>query len=300
MKGKRKGQVMLVGAEDEENLAIRYLGAELQKKGHTVRIVPCSNNNDFSGVLKELKSFHPDIVALSMAFQSLAPMFLELIHKIKETKPDVHVTVGGHFPTFEFEKLLEYGTIDSVIRFEGEIPISKLIDAIVNNKSLSNTLNLDKSLSNIPNLAYKSTEDKAIKETPINGKFPDLDDLPFPLRNKKPYTRLGEKFATLITSRGCFHSRCIYCCIGAFHKQKTGLPYSLRSSENVAREMGELYHHHKVRLFQFHDDNFLLPTKKSSHTRLNSLKKSLIEEKVELEDIALLIKPAPKVLIRIF
>ncbi len=284
MNEKRRGKVLLVGAEDEENLAIRYLGAELQKKGHTVRIIPCSNNNDFSGVLKELKSFHPGMVAVSMAFQSLVPMFLELIHEIKETKPEVHVTVGGHFPTFEFEEILEDETINSVIRFEGEIPISELIDALTN----------DKNLSKIPNLVYKSIEDNpTIKENPIIAKFPDLDDLPFPLRNKKPHTRLGERFATLITSRGCFHSRCIYCCIGAFHKQKKGLPYSLRSPENVARELGELYHHQKVRLFQFHDDNFLLPTKKSSYTRLNSLKKSLITEGVELEDIALLIKTRP-------
>ncbi|MBI5460515.1 radical SAM protein [Methanobacterium sp.] len=284
MNEKRKGKVLLVGAEDEENLAIRYLGAELQKKEHTIKIAPCSNNNDFSGVLKELKSFHPDMVAVSMAFQSLAPMFLELIHKIKETNPKVHVTVGGHFPTFEFEEILKDETINSVIRFEGEIPISKLIDALAN----------DKNLSKIPNLVYKFTEgNPIIKENTIIAEFPDLDNLPFPLRNKKPHTRLGERFATLITSRGCFHSRCIYCCIGAFHKQKTGLPYSLRSPENVAREMGELYHHHKVRLFQFHDDNFLLPTKKSSHTRLNSLKKSLLREGVELEDIALLIKTRP-------
>lgn len=294
MDEKRKGKVLLVGAEDEENLAIRYLGAELQEKGHNTRIVPCSINNDFSGVLKELKSFHPDLVAVSMAFQSLAPMFLEIIHKIKETKPQVHVTVGGHFPTFEFEKLLEYETIDSVIRFEGEQSIVELTDALVNDKSSSNELKLDTNLSKIPNLAYKSIRDgSTIKETPIISEFPDLDNLPFPLRNKKPHTRLGERFATLITSRGCFHSRCIYCCIGAFHKQKTVLPYSLRSPENVAREMGKLYHHHKVKLFQFHDDNFLLPAKNNSYARLTSLKKSLIAKGVKLEDIALLIKTRP-------
>ena len=277
-----KGKVLLVGAEDEENLAIRYLGAQLQENGHTVRIVPCSNQNEFSGVLKELKSFHPDMVAVSMAFQSLAPMFLELIHKIIETNPHVHVTVGGHFPTFEFEKILDYDTVDSVIRFEGEAPISSLIDVLVNNENLSS----------VPNLVYKSEKD-VVKENHLITEFPDLNRLKFPLRNKKPHTRLGERFATLVTSRGCFHSRCIYCCIGAFHKQKTELPYALRSPENVAQEMGKLYHDQKVRLFQFHDDNFLLPTKEASYARLNSLKKSLLKEKVELADIALLIKTRP-------
>lgn len=278
---------MLVGAEDEENLAIRYLGAQLQSNGHLVKIVPCSTHNEFSGVIKELRSFRPDMVAVSMAFQSLAPMFLELINRIKETNPQIHVTVGGHFPTFEFEKILDYETVDSVIRFEGEVPVSSLLDVLVNNENLSS----------VPNLVYKSGKDVVnenhLIENHLITEFPDLDHLKFPLRNKKPHTRLGERFATLVTSRGCFHSRCIYCCIGAFHQQKTGLPYALRSPENVAREMGKLYHEQKVRLFQFHDDNFPLPTKEASYTRLNTLKKSLIKEEIELEDIALLIKTRP-------
>lgn len=277
-----KGKVLLVGAEDEENLAIRYLGAQLQSKGHLVKIVPCSNENDFSKVIRELQSFHPDMVAVSMAFQSLAPMFLELIQKIKKTTPRVHVTVGGHFPTFEFEKILDYDYVDSVIRFEGEISILNLLNTLINNGNLAN----------VPNLVHKSTTE-GLKENNLITEFPDLNSLKFPLRNKKPHHRLGERFATLVTSRGCFHSQCIYCCIGAFHKQKTGLPYALRSPEDVAREMGKLYHEQKVRLFQFHDDNFLLPTKEASYTRLNTLKKSLIKEEVELEDIALLIKTRP-------
>jgi len=282
MKGKKRGKVLLVGAEDEENLAIRYMGAQLQSNGHLVKIVPCSTQNDFSGVVKELRSFRPDMVAVSMAFQSMAPMFLELIQKIKETNPYVHVTVGGHFPTFEFEKTLDYETVDSVIRFEGEAPISSLIDVLVNNENISS----------VPNLVYKSGKE-VVKENHLITEFPDLDRLKFPLRNKKPHTRLGEQFATLVTSRGCFHSRCIYCCIGTFHQQKTGPPYALRSPENVAREMGKLYHEQKVRLFQFHDDNFLLPTKEASYARLNALKKSLIEEGIEVEDVALLIKTRP-------
>lgn len=283
MKEKRKGKVLLIGAEDEENLAIRYLGAELKRNGNQVKIAGCSNYQMFKSVLDELESFKPDMVAVSMAFQSMAIMFLDLIHKIKQTKPEVHITVGGHFPTFEYEKLLEYETVDSVIRFEGEKAISKLIDAIINNKSLSD----------VPNLVYKSSKDNLLIKNHIISEFPNLDKFEFPLREETPQIRLGERFSTLVSSRGCFHSRCIYCCIGAFHKPKTGLPYALRAPENVAIEMAELYNKKDVRLFQFHDDNFLLPAKKSSYDRLNCLKKSLINEKVELDDIAFLIKTRP-------
>lgn len=283
MKREKNGKVLLVGAEVEENLAIRYLGAELLSKGHIIKIIPCSDYNGFPEVLKELKSFHPDMVAVSMAFQSFATMFLELVRKIKEKDPQVHVTVGGHFPTFEYEKILEDENIDSVIRFEGERPISKLICAIIH----------DKSLHEVPNLVYKSPKDGSLKKTPIITEFQDLDQLAFPLRNEKPQIRLGERFGTLVSSRGCFHSRCIYCCIGAFHQMKKGISYGLRTPENVAREIAELYHQKKVRLFQFHDDNFLLPSKKDSYQRLKSMEKSLVKEGVNLEDIAILIKTRP-------
>jgi radical SAM superfamily enzyme YgiQ (UPF0313 family) len=278
------GKAIIIGAEDEENLAIRYLGAELNKNGHEVRIVSCSGYHDIPLVLNELKKFNPEMVAISMAFQSLAVMFLELAQKIKEVNPDVHLTVGGHFPTFEYQNLLKQYTIDSVIRFEGEKPINILLESLINNKKLNN----------IPNLIYKA--DDHIQENPCQNLFPVLDDLTFPLREKKAQERLGEKFATLITSRGCFHSKCIYCCIGAFHQPKKGKKYALRSPENVAREMGILYHQKKVRLFQFHDDNLLLPTPEESLKRLESLKTSLKNEKIDISQIGLLIKTRPDAL----
>jgi len=282
MNEQKKGRILLVGAEDEENLAIRYLGAELIRNKNQFKIAGCSDYQRFKNVLDELETFKPDMVAVSMAFQSMAIMFLDLIREIKHVKPEVHITVGGHFPTFEYEKILKYDTVDSVIRFEGEEAISTLIDAIVNGENLRN----------VPNLVYKSP-DGSLQENFLLNEFPDLEKLAFPVREDNPQIRLGEKFSTLVSSRGCFHSRCIYCCIGAFHKPKTGPPYALRTPENVAQEMSELYTEKNVRLFQFHDDNFLLPSTKSSYDRLNSLKKSLLKEKVNLDDIALLIKTRP-------
>lgn len=281
----KKGKAVLIGAEDEENLAIRYLAAVLDDAGHRVKVVPCSRYEDFSKAISEVKEFDPDLVGVSMAFQSLATMFFAVIRQIKEVKPEVHLTVGGHFPSFEYEKILETVPVDSVIRFEGEKPILMLMNALLNNGDFRN----------IPNLVYQSP-DGSIMENHCENEFPDLELIPFPLRNKKPHIRLGERFATLVTSRGCFHSRCLYCCIGAFHSPKKGLKYALRTPENVAREMGELYHQQKVRLFQFHDDNFLLPSPSQSLARIDSLKAALRDEKVEIDDIAIIIKTRPDAL----
>lgn len=278
----RKGKVVLIGAEDEENLAIRYLAAVLVSNGHQIKIIPCTQYKDFSKVRKGVKKWHPDMMVVSMAFQSMTTMFLEIIKEIKEIKPEIHVTVGGHFPTFEYMKLLENKYIDSLIRFEGEKPIIKLMDGLMNGKELSN----------IPNLLYKDEEDKVV-ENIIKPEFPDMDNLPFPIRNKKPQYRLGERFATLVTSRGCFYSKCLYCCIGAFHNPKKGHKYALRNPENIVLEISHLYHKGGVKLFQFHDDNFLLPNQKKSLERIKSIKKGLIREKVDMDSIAVMIKTRP-------
>lgn len=270
----KKTKIAIIGAEDEENLSIRYLAASLKEYKYEVKIIPCSKYEDFQGVLKEFNDFNPDILAVSIAFQSLALLFFEIIRKIKDINPKVHVTVGGHFPTFEYEKILNYEHIDSVIRFEGEKPILNLTEALINGAELSN----------IPNLVYKANSNE-LRENSCNHYFPDLDRLPFPLRDENPQMKLGENFATLVTSRGCFHSKCIYCCIGAFHSKKDN-KHVMRTPENVTKEITELHNSKKVNLFQFHDDNFLLPSKKLSLERVESLK-SALDKNINTDKISL-------------
>lgn len=276
------GKVLLIGAEDEENLAIRYLGSVLVLEGHQIKISPCSRNDQIRLVLEDTREFQPDLIGVSIAFQSLAKMFFELIKGIKKINPKVHITVGGYFPTFEYEKILiNIPEIDSVVRFEGERAITSLIKSIL----------LDGDLSKVPNLVYR--ERGKIKENSCKNEFPNLNELPFPIRSDNPQMRLGENFATLIASRGCFHSSCLYCCIGAFHSKKIGCKYALRSPESIADEIFELYNKRKVRLFQFHDDNFMLPSKKDSLRRFKEIKNAIQNRGINIKKIAFLIKARP-------
>ena len=294
----KKGNILLIGAEDEENLAIRYLGAVLGIEGHEVKISPCSSYQEINAVIRDIKKFKPDLVGISIAFQSLANMFFDLSKKIKAQDPCVHITVGGHFPTFEYKKILEtQKEIDSVIRFEGEKPIIQLIDSIVDGNGSCYDF------SKVNNLVYRETEIETeienkikgcqIKENPCIYKFQDLDELPFPLRLEKAQIRLGERFATIVASRGCFHSSCLYCCIGAFHSKKEGKKYSLRTPNNIASEIAELYHTKKIRLFQFHDDNFMLFSKNENIRRIKEIKLALEDKNIDLKSIAFLIKARP-------
>ncbi len=277
----KKAKVLLIGAEDEENLALRYLAAVLEKEGHKVKIVPCSQYKDFTNVFKTVTIEKPQLIGISIAFQQLAMMYFELISKIRNLGYKGHITIGGHFPTFEYKKILEtQKDIDTVIRFEGERPIVELIRSIQNNEGFSK----------VTNLVYRS-KSGLIENTCVN-KFQILDDLPFPVRGKTQ-TRIGEKFATLVASRGCWHASCLYCCIGAFHSKKEGQKFTIRSPESVAEEIALLYHNKKVRVFQFHDDNFMLPSRKETVKRFKNLTNELKKRKVDINKIAFLIKARP-------
>lgn len=278
----KKARVLLIGAEDEENLSIRYLAAALEKDGHKAEIAPCSRYEHFPKVLKMVSEYNPHLIGISIAFQSLAKMFFKLVEEIRKLNYKGHIIVGGHFPTFEYRKILEtQAGIDSVGRFEGEKTIVELANHIVGNFPLSS----------VTNLVYRTTN--GIHENECYYKFQVLDDLPFPKRNKQAQIRLGEKFATLVASRGCWHSSCLYCCIGAFHSKKEGKKFAIRSPENIAEEIAELYHRYGVRLFQFHDDNFMLPSKEETIERLKALKRAIEVKNVNPENIAFLIKARP-------
>jgi anaerobic magnesium-protoporphyrin IX monomethyl ester cyclase len=275
-------KVLFIASEDEENLSIRYPAAALTKAGNTIEIAPFSDPKDTERVLNQIQKFRPDLIAISMAFQSRAPAFFELIKNIRENGYKGHMTVGGHFPTFEFRKILDtLEGIDTVVRFEGEQALTELAEHLAGKRELSS----------VTNLVYR--EGSELKENPFIDHFPDLDALPFPVRNDRPQVRLGENFATLVSSRGCWHSACAYCCIGAFHAGKKGKRHALRSVSNIARELAWLYHEQGVRLFQFHDDNFLQAHEEDNCARLDGLMAALKNEGVDSGTTAFLIKARP-------
>lgn len=275
-------RVLFIASEDEENLSVRYPAAALIQAGHAIEIAPFSAPKDTGQVLKQIKKFRPGLIAISIAFQSKAPAFFDLIRKIRAAGFSGHITVGGHFPTFEYRKILEAKMgIESVVRFEGE-------QALV---ELAEFLDGKRDLSSVTNLVY--WVGSTIRENPTTDHFPDLDALPFPVRNDRPQVRLGENFATLVASRGCWHSACAYCCIGAYHARKKGQRHALRSVDNIAGEIAWLYHKQGVRLFQFHDDNFLQEKEADNIARLDGLMAALEREKVDYDSTAFFINARP-------
>lgn len=269
-------KVALVGAELEENLGLRYMASGLECRGHEVEIVPFSTEHDIPHVVKQVIAFAPQITGLSMVFTGRAREFCRLAQALRDGGYRGHVIAGGHFASFNCERLLHnFPAFDSVALGEGEELICRLAD------------HLD-DLSRIPGLCYRRSNG-SIALNPSTGNPDNLDALPFPKRMAF-HDYFDKHIASILTSRGCWRD-CAFCSINAWYKRGGGKKFRIRSVENIVAEMKELYFRYGVRIFNFQDDNFFLPNPVKAFRRFEALRAGLQQEGVE--GIAIAVKARP-------
>lgn len=236
--------VLLVGAESQENLGIRYMAAVLRQNGYSAEIARFEGTADAASVLSLVETKKPRLVGLSVIFQFSAGYFLDLAARLRRAGYTGHVTLGGHFPSFEWEALLaDHPAVDSIVLFEGEQTLLELV------------INLDRptSFANIQGLAFRA--DGHVVANANRPLLPDLDLLPFPVRDGGVKEHLGARFAGLLGSRGCYH-HCSFCSIAAFYHRPGGPPQRMRSVHNLVDEMQLLHDRFGVDLYIFNDDEF--------------------------------------------
>jgi anaerobic magnesium-protoporphyrin IX monomethyl ester cyclase len=238
---------LLVGYEDDENLGLRSIAAFMRKSGVQVDIEPYKDSLK-ERVLESILEKKPKIVGFSIIFQRMLPDFAELMSFLRSNGVQAHFTVGGHFPTLDFQSTLKnIPEIDTVIRHEGEETLLELYK------------NLDKhdKWPQIKGLVYRQNGE--IKVNPPRPLIEDLDSLRFPLRSSKLKTHRGIGVCSIISSRGCY-SNCAFCSVQEFYKGSPGTKRRSRSPLNVVQEIEELYGQ-GIRYFSFKDDD--LGTKNS-------------------------------------
>jgi radical SAM superfamily enzyme YgiQ (UPF0313 family) len=277
-------EVLLIGAELEENLALRYLGAALRKAGHVPRYATFDRPDDAHAVIALARAVRPGLVGLSSTFQFRAREFGALAQALRESGTSAPIVCGGHFPTFAYREMLaEYPAIDAVARHEGERTIVELADAAARG------MLGHRELAGIPGLAFRGESGDVV----ANAARPlaeDLDSLPFPDRFGDPQLHLGIPAAFLVGTRGCY-GHCTFCCIHAYLKSAGGPMYRTRSPENVADEMAELRRQRGARMFVFHDDDFFTRDHARDLARVTALRDALRARAVN--DIALVVKARP-------
>ena len=275
--------VLLVGAELEENLALRYLASALEASGHTTAFTTFDRASDAAAVIAAAKREKPDVVGMSMTFQYRAKEFGALAGGLRDAGVRAHVTAGGHFPTFAFREVLEaFPAIDTVVRHEGERTLPELCDAIAHGADAER-------LASVRGLAFRGPGG-AIVANAARPLIADLDSLPFPKRVGAPQLHLGIPAAFLVGTRGCF-GNCTFCCIHAYLRAAGGPKYRARSPANVAEEMAQLRRERGARMFVFHDDDFFTRDHERDLARITALRDEL--RKRGVRDIAIVVKARP-------
>ncbi|HBB98627.1 MAG TPA: B12-binding domain-containing radical SAM protein [Blastocatellia bacterium] len=236
--------VMLVGFQHQGNLGLGYLAAVLRQYGYSVHVVDIEQPPE--EILRIAKEINPVLIGFSLIFQFFIAHHAALLYVLREHGVNCHFTMGGHFPSLSYQQTLELvPELDSVVRFEGEMTLLELADAISTGCDWHG----------IQGIAYRGGEE--ITMTPSRALIEDLDSLPYPDRNYLPDTVLGRSIMPLIASRGCART-CSFCSIHTFYRAAPGKIVRTRKPAEVVREMRMLHEERGITIFLFQDDDFPL------------------------------------------
>ena len=237
-------RVALVGFQDQDNLGLRYLQSAASHYGHDCTITSFGSEPD--ALVSALLAIRPDVVGLSLIFQYMAPTFAEVVQTLRSGGFTGHVTIGGHYPSFDPEEVLRrMPGLDSVVRFEGEATFIELLHRLENQQSWHD----------LAGLARRDERGDPVTNE-LRASIEDLDVLPFPDRRDVSYESQELPTASMLASRGCPWN-CSFCSIRPFYEAPGGALRRLRDPLAVVREMEHLHLDRGVVAFLFQDDDFM-------------------------------------------
>lgn len=253
-----------------ENLGLGYIAAYMKRNEISVRILDAPLYGwDANKAIEEILKLDCKLIGVSIPYQEAAEEILSFISEIKKAKPDVHLTIGGIYPTFAYEELLTlFPAIDSVVVGEGEETATELASVIIYGGDIGN----------VKGIAYRAQA--GIIKTEPRPSVENLDTLPFPARDTIEQNLRVHNFATLITSRGCY-ARCSFCSVVPYYSA-FGQQYRMRSAENVLEEIELLYNKYGVRNIMINDANFIGGST-NARERARKIAEGILDRKLDLE-----------------
>src|SRR5262245_7158122 len=192
-------QIVLVGFQDQDNLGLRYLLSSVQQAGFRGRIV--TYQADPAPLVDLVLREPPEVIGLSLIFQYMAPDFGVVIQALRDAGVTAHITMGGHYPSFDYAEVLHrMPGLDSIVRFEGEPTVIELMQR----------LDSGADWRSVQGLAFRQGDE--VIATPLRPSVADLDTLPWPARDDIDYQAHELPTASVLGSRGCPWD-CSFCSI---------------------------------------------------------------------------------------
>jgi hopanoid C-3 methylase HpnR len=213
-----------------EPLGIELIAAELARNGHDVRLLDLQVENHAS-FFRQIKEWRPNVVAFSCNYLANIPEVIDLARAARLLLPDSLIFVGGHSASFVAGELLAHaeGTIDCVLKGEGEASVGRLVDVAAQRGCSGN----GQGLLEIPGAVTPWGCG------PPPGFTRSLDDLR-PAREllrhrRKYFIGVLDPCASIEFSRGCPWD-CSFCSAWTFY----GRSYRMKSAEVAADELAAI------------------------------------------------------------
>jgi radical SAM superfamily enzyme YgiQ (UPF0313 family) len=205
-------------------------------------------------VLEDVKRFKPDLVVIDSSFPSLKND-VRVAEEVKKEVDCTTVLVGP--PTSQFsEEILRSEGVDVVARYEYDLTIKELADALEEGRNLRE----------VKGISYK--EGGRIIHNPDRGftSSEDLDKIPFVSKVYKEHLDVRDYFLNyclypmiqIFTGRGCPY-QCTFC---SWPQTFTGRKYRVRSVENILDELEWIEENMDVKEVFFEDDTFTINKKR--------------------------------------
>jgi hopanoid C-3 methylase HpnR len=208
-----------------EPLGLELVAAAARRAGHDVRLIDLQSDTH-ADYFRLLDRWQPDAVAFSGNYLANVPEILDLAGATRARQPRAAVIVGGHSASFTAHEILEHarGSIDCVLRGEGESSIVPLLEAIHHDR---------RAASRVPGAVTVDGDGPA----PVFVRH--LDDLP-PARDllrhrRRYYIGQLDPCASIEFSRGCPWD-CTFCSAWTFY----GRSYRLKSPTRAVEELAQI------------------------------------------------------------
>ncbi|OIP34471.1 MAG: hypothetical protein AUK47_17880 [Deltaproteobacteria bacterium CG2_30_63_29] len=182
------------------------------------------------------------LVGVGMAFDEQLVPALTFIRLLKEAAPTLRIVVGGTLMTKLSSSLRALGklfpAVDFMVLYEGETPLTKLVDHLEGKCALED----------VPNLVYAKGDGlhfNAMSNEPLDD-LPPPDFEGFPLDDYL----LPEVIYPMLTTRGCYWKRCGFCT----HHHSYGWQYRARRKNKLIDDVQSLRDRFGANTFYFVDE----------------------------------------------
>jgi anaerobic magnesium-protoporphyrin IX monomethyl ester cyclase len=224
-------------------LGLLSIGGPLIDAGHEVKLLDAEfGPMKFKAIVQQAIQYSPDAILMGHSGSTSAqPIINELALMIRKENTDVKIIVGGVFPTYHWNEILEKNpAIDFIVCGEGEATILNLITGLENRTPLEV----------VKGIAFRLNGVVLKTQTPENIKDLDAYRIGWELMDGYHYTYWGKRKAVVIQfSRGCPYP-CTYCGQSLFWKK-----WRHRDPQKLADEIEMLHNKLGVEVINFADEN---------------------------------------------